>query len=61
MWFRVPETYRNPIETNRILSGGWIRQDPIESGVGLMDLGKLHRQENAGYLLADELQRQISM
>jgi hypothetical protein len=27
-----------PTETNRILSGGWMLQDPIESGIGLMDL-----------------------
>jgi hypothetical protein len=32
----------NLLETNRNqsnLSGGWILQDPIESGIGLMDMG----------------------
>jgi hypothetical protein len=36
--FDVIPSPRNESKTIWILSGGWILQDPIESGIGLMDL-----------------------
>jgi hypothetical protein len=51
----IPSPGNQP-ETDRIQSGGWILQDPIGSGIGLVDLGierELKNQFNLNLKLLD--------